>query len=62
MNPSIKKYLSEIGRRGGKKSKRKLSTDQARAMVKRKAKKSATRASPLSQPRKPTRSLIRAKR
>lgn len=30
----LKKYLSEIGRRGGKKSRRTLSPEQAREMVK----------------------------
>jgi len=33
MNP-IKQYLSEIGRKGGQKSRRKLTKSQARAMVK----------------------------
>jgi general stress protein YciG len=33
MKPEIKQYLSEIGRRGGKKSRRVLTTEQARAMV-----------------------------
>lgn len=31
--PSVRKFLSEIGRRGGQKSKRSLSPEQARAMV-----------------------------
>jgi hypothetical protein len=33
MNNSVRKYLSEIGRRGGKKSRRKLSSIVAREMV-----------------------------
>lgn len=33
MNKSICNYLSEIGRRGGIKSRRKLTSEQARAMV-----------------------------
>ena len=33
MNPSIRKYLAEIGRRGGLKSRRELEPSQARAMV-----------------------------
>ena len=33
MNAGVKRYLSEIGRRGGQKSKRKLTKTQARAMV-----------------------------
>ena len=33
MKKEIKKYLSEIGRKGGKKSKRKLTPEQAREMV-----------------------------
>lgn len=33
MNKQIKKYLSEIGRRGGKISRRKLASDAARTMV-----------------------------
>jgi len=31
--PSIKRYLAEIGSRGGRKSRRKLDPDTARAMV-----------------------------
>lgn len=34
MDPETRKYLSEIGRRGGKRSRRHLSADSARAMVK----------------------------
>lgn len=34
MNPQLKAYLASIGRRGGQKSRRKLSTEQAQAMVK----------------------------
>ena len=33
MKESIRKYLSKIGRKGGKKSKRKLTSDQAKEMV-----------------------------
>ena len=33
MEKDIIKYLSEIGRKGGKKSKRKLTPEQAREMV-----------------------------
>jgi hypothetical protein len=33
MNPDIKQYLSQIGKKGGKKSKRSLSPEQAKAMV-----------------------------
>jgi general stress protein YciG len=33
MNKEIQKYLSEIGRKGGKKSKRVLTPEQARDMV-----------------------------
>lgn len=44
MNPETRKYLAEIGRRGGKKSKRKLTKAQARAMVRaRTAKRAALR-------------------
>jgi hypothetical protein len=40
----VKSYLAEIGRRGGQKSKRKLTKAQARAMVKaREAKKQKTK-------------------
>ncbi|MCX7978770.1 MAG: hypothetical protein N2578_07175 [Bdellovibrionaceae bacterium] len=34
MDPSVRKYLSEIGRLGGKKSRRTLTSEQASAMVK----------------------------
>lgn len=34
MSNPIKKYLSEIGRKGGKKSRRKLTSSQAKNMVK----------------------------
>ena len=34
MNRAVRKYLSEIGRRGGKKSRRSLSSRKARDMVK----------------------------
>jgi general stress protein YciG len=41
---AIKQYLSEIGRKGGQKSRRKLTKAQARAMVRaRTAKRAATR-------------------
>lgn len=44
MKPDIKAYLAEIGRRGGQKSKRKLTKAQARAMVRaRTAKRAALR-------------------
>ncbi len=44
MNKSVKEYLAKIGSKGGKKSKRTLTADQARAMVKaREAKKLLTR-------------------
>jgi hypothetical protein len=33
MNPEVRRYLAEIGRRGGRKSRRQLDADQARAMV-----------------------------
>ena len=33
MKPEIRSYLAEIGRRGGRKSRRKLSPDEARRMV-----------------------------
>lgn len=33
MTDEIRKYLAEIGRKGGKKSRRHLDADQARAMV-----------------------------
>jgi hypothetical protein len=40
MNKAIKQYLAAIGSKGGKKSKRVLTPEQARAMVKvREAKK-----------------------
>ena len=46
MNP-IKAYLAAIGRRGGQKSKRKLTKAQARAMVRaRTAKRAALRPNP----------------
>ena len=35
MNNSIKKYLSEIGRKGGKKSKRTWTPEQKKQMVKK---------------------------
>lgn len=44
MSSQIKAYLAAIGRRGGQKSKRKLTKAQARAMVKaRTAKRAAMR-------------------
>lgn len=44
MNPAARKYLAEIGRRGGQKSKRTLTKSQARAMVRaRTAKQRALR-------------------
>jgi general stress protein YciG len=46
MNPEARKYLSEIGRRGGQKSRRTLTKAQARAMARaRTAKRAALRAS-----------------
>lgn len=33
MDPTIRQYLAEIGRRGGRKSRRTLDPEQARAMV-----------------------------
>lgn len=33
MDPHVRAYLAEIGRRGGQKSRRRLSPEQARAMV-----------------------------
>ena len=33
MKPEIRSYLAEIGRRGGRKSRRRLSSDEARRMV-----------------------------
>jgi len=33
MNPEARKYLTDIGRKGGQKSRRKLTKAQARAMV-----------------------------
>ena len=42
MNPEARKYLAEIGKRGGQVSRRKLTKAQARAMVKaREAKRKA---------------------
>lgn len=44
MNDQVKSYLAEIGRRGGQRSKRKLTKAQARAMVRaRTAKRAALR-------------------
>ena len=44
MNPEARKYLAEIGRKGGQKSRRKLTKAQARAMVRaRTAKRAAMR-------------------
>lgn len=44
MSDQVKAYLAEIGRRGGQKSKRKLTKAQARAMVRaRTAKRAALR-------------------
>jgi hypothetical protein len=43
MNAVVRKYLAEIGRRGGQKSKRKLTKAQARAMVRARMAKCATR-------------------
>jgi general stress protein YciG len=43
VNTAIQKYLSEIGRKGGQKSRRTLTPEQARAMVEaREKKKKAT--------------------
>jgi hypothetical protein len=39
MKPEVKKYLSKIGRKGGSVSKRKLTAEQARAMVEAKKQK-----------------------
>lgn len=39
MNPNIKAYLAKIGSKGGSKSKRVLTPEQAREMVKAKSKK-----------------------
>ena len=33
MNAEVRKYLAEIGRRGGRRSRRRLEPEQARAMV-----------------------------
>lgn len=33
MNPAIRSYMAEIGRKGGKRSRRKLSSEQAKDMV-----------------------------
>ena len=33
MDPQVRRYLAEIGRRGGRKSRRKLDAEQARGMV-----------------------------
>ena len=33
MNPTVRKYLASIGSKGGKKSRRTLTAEQARAMV-----------------------------
>ncbi len=46
MNKSIKKYLAKIGAKGGKKSKRALTADQARTMVKAREAKKKPRAWP----------------
>ena len=44
MNPEARKYLADIGRKGGQKSRRKLTKAQARAMVRaRTAKRAALR-------------------
>jgi hypothetical protein len=41
MNPEVGKYLSKIGKKGGSVSRRKLSAEQARAMVTAKKQKKA---------------------
>lgn len=41
MKQSVSKYLSEIGRRGGKKSRRVLTSEQAKAMAQAKKDKHA---------------------
>lgn len=43
MNEGVKAYLAEIGRRGGRKSRRKLTKAQARAMVSARMAKRALR-------------------
>lgn len=44
MDKAVKEYLAKIGAKGGKRSKRVLTADQARAMVKaRELKKKASR-------------------
>lgn len=54
MKASIKAYLAEIGRRGGQKSKRKLTKEQARAMVRaRTAKRALRQANESSSPATP---------
>lgn len=55
MNAGVKRYLSEIGRRGGQKSKRKLTKTQARAMVlARMAKRALGQANDQAQAQPPT--------
>lgn len=44
MNKAVKEYLAKIGSKGGKKSKRTLTAEQARAMVK--ARESKRKAKP----------------
>jgi len=44
MKKSIRKYLAKIGAKGGKRSKRALTPEQARAMVKTREVKKATAA------------------
>ena len=39
MDDAVRKFLSEIGRKGGKKSKRTLTSEQARKMVEAREKK-----------------------
>jgi general stress protein YciG len=39
MDKKIREYMAEIGRKGGKKSKRVLTSEQARAMVKARERK-----------------------
>ncbi len=51
MNKSVKEYLAKIGAKGGKKSKRALTADQARAMVKAREDKKLKKTSQIAQPR-----------
>lgn len=59
MNEEARKYLAEIGRKGGQKSRRKLTKAQARAMVRA---RTAKRAALLPIRRAKRRAFLAAKR